>query len=64
MGYKYSFVEAKINGFFSATNHRELINQYAKEGWQFINSIPTSFYGNNGEPKTFDLIFKKMMINN
>lgn len=44
---------------FSDASHRELIDKYAKEGWKYINSIPTSFYGNNGQPKTFDLIFEK-----
>ena len=59
MGFKYLYVEAKAKGMFSDSNHRELIDKYAKEGWKYVNSIPTSFYGNNGEPKTFDLIFEK-----
>lgn len=44
---------------FSGANHRELIDKYAKEGWRYINVIPSSFYGNNGQPKTFYLIFEK-----
>lgn len=59
MSFKYLYVEAKVRGIFSDSNHRELIDKYAKDGWKFINAIPTSFYGNNGQPKTFDLIFEK-----
>ncbi|WP_411168441.1 DUF4177 domain-containing protein [Clostridium sp. MB05] len=59
MRFKYLYVEAKTKGMFSDENHRELIDKYAKEGWKYINSIPTSFGANNGQPKTFDLIFEK-----
>lgn len=59
MRFKYLYVEAKVGGMFSYPNHRELIDKYANEGWRYINAIPSSFYGNNGQPKTFDLIFEK-----
>lgn len=57
--FKYLYVECKVKGLFSDANHRELIDKYASEGWKYINAIPSSFYGNNGQPKTFDLIFEK-----
>ena len=57
--FKYLYVESKVKGIFSNSNHRELIDKYALEGWRYVSAIPTSFYGNNGQPKTFDLIFEK-----
>lgn len=58
MKFKYLYVESKVKGMFSEANHRELIDQYAEEGWRYVNAIPASFCG-NGQPKTFDLIFEK-----
>ncbi|WP_297638454.1 DUF4177 domain-containing protein [uncultured Clostridium sp.] len=60
MQFKYLYIEAKVGGLFSEPNHRELIEKYSNEGWRYINAIPSSFYGNNGQPKTFDLIFEKI----
>ena len=57
--FKYLYVEARTGSMLSKENHRELIDQYAKDGWRYVNAIPTTFYGNNGQPKTFDLIFEK-----
>lgn len=59
MGFKYLYIESKVAGVFTNSNHRELIDKYSKEGWRFVNAIPYSFYGNNGQPKTFDLVFEK-----
>ncbi|MGL5540013.1 MAG: DUF4177 domain-containing protein [Erysipelotrichaceae bacterium] len=59
MGYQYMYVQSKVGGFFSESNHRVLIDQYAQEGWRFVSAIPSSFYGNNGQIRTFDLVFEK-----
>lgn len=59
MPFKYLYIESKVGGWFSEPNHRELIDKYASEGWRYVDAIPSSFYGNNGQPKTFDLIFEK-----
>ncbi len=59
MSFKYLYVESKSKGLFSDANHRELIDKYATEGWRYVDAIPSSFSGNNGQPKTFDLIFEK-----
>lgn len=57
--FKYLYVKSNVKGMLSEANHRELIDKYASEGWRFVSAIPTSFYGNNGQPKTFDLVFEK-----
>ena len=59
MGFKYIYVEARVGGLFSEPNHRELIDKYTSEGWRYVNAIPSAFYRNNGQVKTFDLIFEK-----
>lgn len=59
--FEYLYVEVNSSGMFSAMNHREIIDKYAKDGWRYIGNIPTSFWGNNGQPKKFDLIFEKMI---
>lgn len=59
MEFIYLYVEAKVGGMFSKSNHRTLIDQYAKDGWRFVDAIATSFHGNNGQVKTYDLVFEK-----
>lgn len=56
--YKYIYVEAKAAGYFTLANHRELIDQYRKEGWRFITAIPTKF-DMYGMIKQYDLVFEK-----
>ncbi|MBM7833284.1 DUF4177 domain-containing protein [Clostridium sardiniense] len=57
--YKYMYVEATTSGMFREADHRELIDNYSKEGWRYVSAIPTEFYGNNGQIQTFDLVFEK-----
>lgn len=59
MGYKYLYVETKAETTFTYAKHREEIDKYAAEGWRYVGCIPSAFYRNNGQPKTFDLIFEK-----
>ena len=59
MGFKYMYVEAKVGSMFTNPNHRELIDKYANEGWRFVTAIPLGFNRNNGQIKSFDLVFEK-----
>lgn len=56
--YEYIFVEALPQRIFGNSNHKELIEEYAKEGWRFVSAIPSSNNG-NGVIKSFDLVFEK-----
>lgn len=57
--YKYIFVKANADAvFLSKANHRELIEQYSKEGYRFVTAIPTSMSG-HGKIYEFDLVFEK-----
>ena len=60
--YAYKFVEINTDNFFSASNHREIIEEYSKNGWRFVSAIPTSFKYHNGKITKIDLVFEK--INN
>ena len=56
--YKCIYVESKAAGYFSSGKHRELIDEYCKEGWKFITAIPTIF-NILGVIKQYDLVFEK-----
>lgn len=56
--YKYIYIEAKIGGMFSDSEHRTLIEKYSQEGWRFVAAIPTKFTG-NGHIREVDLVFEK-----
>lgn len=57
--YKYMYVEASTKGMLREADHRELIDNYSRAGWRYVNAIPTEFYAGNGQIKTFDLVFEK-----
>ncbi len=56
--YKYTYVEANVEGFFKPANYRELIDEYSSKGWRFVSAIPSGF-GAHGVIKKFDLVFEK-----
>lgn len=56
--YKYLYVRAKIGGFLTAPNYKELIDEHAQEGWRFVAVIPAVF-GSYGQMKEVDLVFEK-----
>jgi hypothetical protein len=60
--YEYKFVEADLGGFFTASNHREIIERYAKEGWRLVQVLPTN-YNSHGKPAQYDIIFEKHIEN-
>lgn len=60
--YRYEYVALHTGGglFFdnSELGHREIIDQYAADGWRFVGFVPTQFTGNGGS-REIDLIFEK-----
>lgn len=38
--YTYRYVKSKAQGFFTKADHREIIDEYSKDGWRFITAIP------------------------
>ena len=58
--YKYVTIYTGGGGFLNnaSCEHREVINQYAAEGWRYVGWVPTRFTGNGGT-KELDLVFEK-----
>lgn len=60
--YRYEYVTLYTGGGFwidnSSCEHREIINQYAAQGWRYVGYIPTRFSGEGGT-KEVDLIFER-----
>jgi Domain of unknown function (DUF4177) len=57
--YEYNYVQIDLNvGGNLKDNHKEIINQYALEGWKLIQIIPIS-YNVDGKPFKFEAIFEK-----
>lgn len=56
--YTYMYLESKVGGVFTNSNHREIIDKYSKEGWRFVGAIPAS-NGSYGQITSHDLVFEK-----
>lgn len=56
--FTYMYVESKVGGIFTASNHREIIDKYSKEGWRFVAAIPSG-NGSYGQITSHDLVFEK-----
>ncbi|MBM6820429.1 DUF4177 domain-containing protein [Clostridium saudiense] len=56
--FTYIYVESKVGGMFTNSNHREIIDKYSKEGWRFVAAIPKS-NGGYGQITSHDLVFEK-----
>lgn len=56
--YEYKYVGTTLGGFFSAANHHETINKYAKEGWRLVQVLPMS-YNSHGKPTEYEIIFER-----
>lgn len=56
--YKYKFVRATLGGLFTEANHREIINEHAKEGWRLVQVLPI-LYNGHGKPTDFEIIFEQ-----
>ena len=56
--YEYKYVEAQLGGFFTEANHREIINENAREGWRLVQVLPTHYNG-HGKPTQYEIIFER-----
>jgi len=56
---KYVYVSVKSNRLIGSefTEHREIIDEYAKAGYRYIGYIPTKIT-DHGKLKAVDLIFE------
>ncbi len=61
MSYQYKYVLISTGGGFWINNeacaHREIIDEYAAQGWRYVGYVPTKFSGEGGT-KEIDLIFE------
>jgi len=55
--YKYVTVIGEGVSVTKYQEHRELIGQYAREGWRYVDHIPIHICG--GEPVQMDLVFER-----
>jgi len=55
--FRYIYVKSKGDGLIRKSEHREIIDEYAKEGWRFVTAIPLT----RGSQAIFDfdLVFEK-----
>lgn len=58
--YEYKYVQATLGGFFTEANHRELIDEYAKNGWRLVQVLPL-YYNSHGKPTEYEIIFERPM---
>ena len=62
---EYKYVEVKFEAkgvlFLSASEPKEIINKYAKEGYSYVGFIPTLIDANGGF-RRIDLIFEKYSL--
>ena len=57
---EYTYNNVQIGKFFFSTsaNHRDIINEYAAQGWRYAGCIPTHISG-SGVLCNLDLIFER-----
>jgi hypothetical protein len=57
--YQYESVKLTMKGFVVSelTDHNEIIDKYAKEGWRLVQIIPVK-YTSNGAPMECESIFE------
>jgi len=56
--YEYKHVQATLGGFFKEANHREIINEHAKQGWRLVQVLPM-YYNSHGKPMEYEIIFER-----
>ena len=39
--HKYVYEKASSGSFWTSSNHKDIIDSYAKEGWRFVTAIPS-----------------------
>lgn len=60
--YQYKYIKASLGGLFTAANHHEIIDKYAKEGWRLVQVLPLEYNG-HGKPTDFEIIFEQKTNN-
>ena len=61
---EYEFVEIAARGGFATSKiegHREIIERYALQGYQYVGYVPTKF-NSYGSILKMDLVFEKDMF--
>lgn len=60
--YEYKYVHHKTGGLWTNGNrdHREIIDQNARDGWRYVGFVPTHFTGHGGIAAA-DLIFERLL---
>lgn len=58
--YEYKYVEATLGSFFTDSNHHEIIDKYAKEGYKLIQVLP-NVYNGQGKPTQYEIIFERQV---
>ena len=58
--YAYQTYDTGGGGFINNSDcgHRQIIDQYAAEGWRYVGYMPVLFTSHGG-PKKVDLIFER-----
>ena len=56
--YIYHFVQSHPESLFHRPNHRQLIEENAREGWRFVTAIPSET-DMPGRILHMDLVFEK-----
>jgi len=56
--YEYKYVSCTLGDFFSEANHREIINENAKDGWRLVQVLPI-YYNGHGKPTDYEIIFER-----
>ncbi len=59
--YKYEYVTVNYDLSVVSrklTEHKDIIDRYAKNGWRFVGAVPT-VYGPNAYLSKADLVFEK-----
>ena len=57
---QYEYVNVHINKFVGAksTEHRQIIDEYAANGWRYVGFVPTNIT-DYGKIKDMDLVFER-----
>lgn len=56
--YEYKYVELTLGGVFTKDNYHEIIDMHAKEGWRFVQVVPT-YYNTHGKPTDYEVILER-----
>ncbi|HPE16040.1 MAG TPA: DUF4177 domain-containing protein [Oscillospiraceae bacterium] len=58
--YRYEYVTVRVGRLIGAgnTEHRQIIDDYARQGWRWAGFVPTNMT-DHGKFRQIDLIFEK-----